>query len=194
MHRIFLQTPATELAWLVIVAYFVIDVLLRNKGSVASFSTTKADKHSTLLLLSAFACIVIVAEILSYVNVGQFSIPWLSWLALVLTASGLILRVVSMRQLRTGYTRTLKVDAGQSLMTTGLYGVIRHPGYLGSLLVWLFFGLAIGNYLVFTLALLLMPLVYAYRIRLEEQMLADEFGQQYVAYKRKSWRLIPLIW
>lgn len=194
MHRIFLQTPETELAWLVVIAYFLIDALLRHKGKAASLSTTQTDRNSTLFLLSAFAAILIVAEVLSYVNVGRFSIPWLSWLALLLTISGLVLRVTSMVQLRTGYTRTLRVDTGQGLMTTGLYGIVRHPGYLGSILLWLFFGLAIGNYIVFGVALLVIPFAYTYRIRTEEQMLTDAFGEQFTHYKRKSWRLIPLIW
>ena len=78
-------------------------------------------------------------------------------------------------------------------MTTGLYARIRHPSYLGLLVAslgWaLVFRSAVGLLLT---AALLVPLVA--RIRDEERLLAAEFGAEYAAYRRRTWRLVPGLW
>jgi protein-S-isoprenylcysteine O-methyltransferase len=86
------------------------------------------------------------------------------------------------------------MDNNHELIKTGPYALIRHPGYLGSLLIWGFAGLAIQNMVVFITALLILSATYIYRINNEEKILEDNFGAEFTAYKKHTYRLIPLVW
>ena len=75
----------------------------------------------------------------------------------------------------------------------GPYRLVRHPGYIGSILVWVGSRLAVNWLVAAATALVLLP-VYAYRISAEEQMLVDHFGDAYRTYKARTWRLVPFVW
>lgn len=99
-----------------------------------------------------------------------------------------------MTRLKLFYTRELLTTDPQQLVKTGLYKIIRHPSYLGTILIWSFFGLAIQNYIVFIFAFPLLLIAYINRIKKEEKMLLTQFGQEYLNYKRISWKLVPFVW
>jgi protein-S-isoprenylcysteine O-methyltransferase Ste14 len=75
-----------------------------------------------------------------------------------------------------------------------LFDHIRHPGYLGTILIWGAAGLAMQNKIVFAVGTILILIAYFYRITNEEKMLENEFGEKYIDYKKHTWRLIPFIW
>ena len=89
--------------------------------------------------------------------------------------------------------RTVEVQAEQTVITTGLYALVRHPMYLACLLVFLPMPLVLGS-LVALLPMLMLPLVLALRIQNEEKVLkADLPG--YAEYMEKTrYRLIPYVW
>jgi protein-S-isoprenylcysteine O-methyltransferase Ste14 len=75
-------------------------------------------------------------------------------------------------------------------VTTGVYGVIRHPSYLGLIISTVGWALAFRSGLGLLLAAsLVLPLLA--RIRAEERLLRGQFGDEYDAYRRRTWRLIP---
>jgi protein-S-isoprenylcysteine O-methyltransferase len=75
----------------------------------------------------------------------------------------------------------------------GPYRLIRHPGYLGTICVWIGFALAVGNWVALIILTIMLLGVYGYRIRSEEAMLNDTFGNEYQEYCKQTWRLIPFI-
>ena len=90
-------------------------------------------------------------------------------------------------------SRTIKVQEGQKVVDTGLYGVVRHPMYNATLLLFLSMPLVLGSVFAF-LIFLLYPLIIAKRIRDEEEFLEKELDG-YIEYKQKvKYRLIPFIW
>ena len=103
------------------------------------------------------------------------------------------LRVAPMFILGPRFSALVAIQAQHELATDGLYGVIRHPSFLGA-------GLTIlGWSLVFRsgLGLLLTPIAVwlgVARINAEEALLAAEFGERYAAYRRRTWRLIPWVY
>ncbi len=117
-----------------------------------------------------------------------------SWLGLVIMLLGLALRVWSMRALGAYYSRTLRVTDAQVIVTQGPYRVVRHPGYLGTILLWVGSGLALANWIATVGVALLMLGVYGYRIRSEEGMLLTTFGEHYREYCRHTWRLLPFLY
>jgi protein-S-isoprenylcysteine O-methyltransferase Ste14 len=108
--------------------------------------------------------------------------------------TGLALRIWASRVLGSFYTRTLRTEAEQHLIAEGPYRLIRHPGYLGSLLLWLGAGLATSNWIAVTAISFPTLGSYWYRIQAEEAMLANAFPQEYQGYASRTWRLIPLIY
>ena len=115
------------------------------------------------------------------------------YLGLVLMAVGSVLRVGPMFVLGRRFTWPLASQEKHALMTTGFYRVIRHPSYLGA-----FLG-GIGWVLVFRsgLGLILMALLlpgFLPVVRAEEKLLMAEFGEQYEAYRKRTWRLVPFLY
>jgi protein-S-isoprenylcysteine O-methyltransferase Ste14 len=98
-----------------------------------------------------------------------------------------------MRVLGRDYTRSLRTRNEQTIIDRGPYRAIRHPGYLGSILVWTGSRLAV-NWLIALITAALLVAVYSHRIRAEEDMLEEHFGEAYASYKTRTWRLVPLLW
>ena len=90
-------------------------------------------------------------------------------------------------------TSTLVTSGDQSVVRHGPYRLVRHPGYLGSMLAWTGAAASSGNLLSLLAVLALLAIAYAHRIRTEERMLIDALGEPYAEYRRRSWRLLPFV-
>lgn len=90
-------------------------------------------------------------------------------------------------------SRTIEVQEGQKVIDTGLYGVVRHPMYSATILLFLAMPLILGSIFAF-LVFLIYPFIIAFRIKYEEEFLEKEL-EGYKEYKQKvKWRMIPFIW
>lgn len=90
-------------------------------------------------------------------------------------------------------SRTIQVQQGQKVVDTELYGIVRHPMYSATVLLFLSMPLVLGSLISFVI-FLVYPLIIAKRIRNEEQVLLAEL-EGYAAYREKvRWKLIPYIW
>lgn len=128
----------------------------------------------------------------------DFRFGWLSlpgWVSIVATVLFLLSYVMYAEVLRenTFLSRTIEVQENQTVVDTGLYGIVRHPMYSATLILFLSMPLVLGSLISFVV-FLAYPLIIAKRIRNEEQVL--EAGLPgYKEYKQKvRWRLIPYIW
>ncbi|MFK3936423.1 methyltransferase family protein [Alkalihalobacillus sp. NPDC078783] len=116
------------------------------------------------------------------------------WLSLFLYGAGMFLRYWSMLVLQQEFTRHVHVSASKTLVSHGPYRFVRHPLYTGLCLcmIGISFYLASWIGLVVTLVLVLPSILY--RIKLEEKMLENVLGSQYVQWKNKRWILLPWIY
>ena len=90
-------------------------------------------------------------------------------------------------------SRTVKVEAGQTVVDTGLYGLVRHPMYMATLLLFLAMPLVLGSWYAL-IAFAFYPAIIIVRLRDEEALLTRELAG-YAEYKKKvKYRLIPFIW
>ena len=90
-------------------------------------------------------------------------------------------------------SRTIKVEEGQRVVDTGLYGIVRHPMYSVTLLLFLSMPIVLGSVYAFAI-FLAYPFIIAKRIKGEEELLEREL-EGYSEYKEKvKYRLIPFIW
>ncbi len=89
--------------------------------------------------------------------------------------------------------RTVRVEKGQTVVTTGLYSVIRHPMYLGTLVLYLATPIALGSYWAFPVFALTIPMIVM-RILNEEEVLRRELPGYTEYCNRTRYRLVPFIW
>jgi protein-S-isoprenylcysteine O-methyltransferase Ste14 len=181
-------------AYLLLAFFFLIDFIIRKGKTAKSIEHTKDDKLSTMFIGFTFFIVLVLSMVLNFFSLGKFDNTTLAWIAVTIMITGLVIRIHSMLTLRNYYTRTLITVEKQKMVKKGLYKIIRHPGYLGTILIWSAAGLAMENKIIFTVATILILLAYYYRINNEEKMLFQNFGEEYADYKKHSWRLIPIVW
>jgi protein-S-isoprenylcysteine O-methyltransferase Ste14 len=112
------------------------------------------------------------------------------WFGVALFAAGGFLRIWPVYVLGRRFSGLVAIQPGHTLVTGGVYGVIRHPSYLGLIVNALGWALAFRSGVGVLLTAALIPPLAA-RIRAEERLLASQFGAEYEAYRRRTWRLIP---
>jgi protein-S-isoprenylcysteine O-methyltransferase Ste14 len=86
-----------------------------------------------------------------------------------------------------------KID-NHELIETGLYKIIRHPGYLGQLIIFLGISTSLSNWLSVLLMIVPVLLGYLNRIIVEEKFMIEQMGQKYIDYQKRTKRLIPMIY
>ena len=124
---------------------------------------------------------------------GWFALPSLAQIiAAAVFVLGYILYAEVMRE-NAYLSRTIKVEDGQTLVDTGLYGVVRHPMYLATLILFLAMPIILGS-LYSLIVFMAYPFIIAARIVNEERLLEDELSGYTEYKKRVKYRLIPFIW
>jgi protein-S-isoprenylcysteine O-methyltransferase len=168
-------------------------VLRRRDAQTATWSADADDRGSTRLILAAYTGVVALNVAASRTTAGAPPAGW-RWLGVGLLLLGLVIRGWAMTVLGRFYTRTLRTVDEQQVIERGPYRIVRHPGYSGSLLVWVGYSLGLGNWIaaIFTLAVL--GCVYVWRINAEETLLLASFGEHYANYQRHTKRLVPFLY
>jgi len=80
----------------------------------------------------------------------------------------------------------------QKIVETGLYKFIRHPGYLGQLMIFFGISISLSNWLSVLLMMMTVKIGYLYRIHVEERFMPEEMGENYLKYQARTKRIIPL--
>lgn len=174
---------------LAIAAWLALEVVLRPAGSAASLERERTDRASTVVLVAGYALAAGLPALFDAMGVREG--VDLAWIGVAVAAGGVLLRAWGMRTLGAAYTRTLRTSAGQQIVTDGPYRWIRHPGYAGSLAVWVGATLSFHSAVAAAVVVCVLGLAYAWRIRSEERMLDDAFGPAYAAWAARTARLIP---
>lgn len=115
------------------------------------------------------------------------------WVGIALYAGGGLLRLWPVFVLGPRFSGVVAIQPGHKLVTGGIYRVIRHPSYLGLIVLMVGWGLAFRSVIGVLLALAMVPVLVA-RIEAEERLLAGQFGEEYEAFRRRTARLIPGVW
>ncbi len=158
----------------------------------SAFSHGRASDRGSFLLIYVASLVGLGAGLyLRYRNIGVVPF-WVQVLALALLVCGTVLREWAIALLGRFFSRTVRIEQGHRLITTGPFRWIRHPAYTGMLImdtsIILGFGTWVGAILMFGLLLL----AALYRIRVEERALLEAFGDEYRSYMRRTWLLFPL--
>jgi len=146
-----------------------------------------------LYLLMAFGCFS--AFSIGATTIGRID-HWDAFFALgsIFIIIGLIIRLSSIFTLKQQFTFTVTIIENHELIETGLFKFIRHPSYLGGLLIFIGISTSLSNWLSIILMTLPLAFGYIYRIRVEERFMIDQLGQKYIDYQKRTKRLVPMIY
>jgi protein-S-isoprenylcysteine O-methyltransferase Ste14 len=183
--------------WLVagyagLTGFLVLEGVVRERGSASSLEDSTDDQGTTRLILSAYALAAVLPLLLRPLRLRR--LPRSAGpVGLAIEAMGLGVRLWSMRTLRGSYSRTLGTTEEQQVIDEGPYRLIRHPGYLGSLLTWAGCSVASGSLPTVNIVTGLLAGAYRRRITVEEQLLGRDLPG-YLDYSKRTKKVIPLVW
>lgn len=150
-------------------------------------------EQKTVIILSGlmFLAAFIVAG-LNY-RFGWITLPnWIVYAATAVFLLGYMLYAEVLRE-NAYLSRTIEIQEDQKVIDTGLYGIVRHPMYMSTFLLFLSMPLVLGSVISFVIMLAYIPII-AKRIRNEEQVL-EEGLEGYSEYRnRVKYKVIPHIW
>tara|TARA_Y100001970_G_C14247935_1_gene869651 strand:- start:3402 stop:4037 length:636 start_codon:yes stop_codon:yes gene_type:complete len=107
---------------------------------------------------------------------------------------GFILRIYAIRTLGPFFTFEVGLRKSHQLITKGPYSIIRHPGYLGYILISIGLYTFLGSFFGIILSFTICSLIYFKRIPIEENILSKKFGDEFEKYKLKTKKIIPFIY
>jgi protein-S-isoprenylcysteine O-methyltransferase Ste14 len=154
-------------------------------------SLTWEDRRTRIVLPASIAVMAPLLFFPAYADrrdIMVFNDDAVQCLSSVVYAAGCVLRIGPMFTLKKRFRAPWMTQEQHYLVTTGFYRYIRHPSYLGAILALLGWFLVFRCWIGFGVGLLLIPQAIT-EIRKEEKMLAEEFGEEYAVYKRRTWML-----
>ncbi|MBE6838691.1 MAG: isoprenylcysteine carboxylmethyltransferase family protein [Ruminococcus sp.] len=205
MISLLLFIPAGTLyypkAWLLLGVMFVpmlilgIILMVKSPELLAKRLNSK-EKENTQKTVVALSLLMFIAGFV--VSALDFRFSWfpvpdfVSYIAAVIFILGYAIYGEVMRE-NAYLSRTVEVQENQKVIDTGLYGIVRHPMYTSTLLIFLSVPLILGS-LIGVVVFFAYPFIIGGRIINEEKILTDGLNG-YAEYKKKvKWRMIPFIW
>jgi len=172
--------------------FLVLESVVRERGSASSLKDSTDDQGTTRLILGAYAVAAVLPPLLRPLRMPR--LPRSAGpLGLAIEATGLGVRFWSMRTLRGSYSRTLKTTQEQHVINNGPYRLVRHPGYLGSILIWVGCTVASGSLPTVSAVTGMLVGAYRRRITVEERLLVRDLPG-YLDYSKGTKKLIPMLW
>ena len=176
----------------VTVIFFVLTIA--SVFTAGNLSTGEREDRGNRWVLAAFGILSIVSAYLcAYTDRKDIWVldgDAVRWAGVALLIPGGIIRLWPVYVLGRRFSGLVAIQPGHSLVTTGIYSVVRNPSYVGLLLCSFAWALVFRAGVGLVLCALMIPPLIA-RIHAEERLLSSQFGAEYEAYRRKTWRLIP---
>ncbi|HMB42537.1 MAG TPA: isoprenylcysteine carboxylmethyltransferase family protein, partial [Luteimonas sp.] len=152
------------------------------------------DRFSLKLLLIGGMLTLWTGIGLAYSTIGAMHYSAVQIAGFAILAIGIAVRTTAIAQLGRFHSPNVSVRIDHQLRTTGLYRLVRHPSYLGALIAYLGFSLALGNWLSVGVIMTITTPLYLYRIHEEDAALLAAFGEPYRAYCARTKRLVPWVY
>jgi protein-S-isoprenylcysteine O-methyltransferase Ste14 len=180
--------------------FFTITCLLWVISEITLNVLARSNKSASVTLDKGSINIIWIVIVVSIIGGSMFTSNYpafnevLSNIGLVLIIAGIIFRWISIISLGKMFTTNVAIQSGHKLKTDGLYKIIRHPSYTGSLISFLGLGFALGN--IFSIIIVFIPILLAflYRIKVEENALSLHFKEEYEEYKNRTKKLVPYLY
>ena len=170
-------------------------MMAKNQELLRKRLSAKEEEKEQKMVVKLSGLLFIAAFIVAGLNwrFSWYILPnWAVWISAVIFLACYLLYAEVLRE-NTYLSRTIEVQENQKVIDTGLYGIVRHPMYSATTLLFLAMPLVLASPISFAIMLLYIPLIVI-RINNEEKVL-EEGLMGYKEYKtRVKYRLIPFIW
>ncbi len=170
--------------------------LFMNLRQRTKITVTKSDDKKSIWWLYG---LITLGYALSF-SIGSTKMGRIdAWNSLFLTGMGLfvfgfIVRIYTLSTLKQYFTYNVSKVENHKIIETGLYRYIRHPGYLGQMIIFLGIVIAVANWISILAMMVPVFIGYAYRIKVEEVFMLEQFGDDYARYQEQTKRIIPFVY
>jgi protein-S-isoprenylcysteine O-methyltransferase Ste14 len=175
--------------------YGFFEVFLNFRQRSKSRVSNSSDKGSLWLLYGLITLGYALSFAIGATKIGRIYI-WniLFGIGMVIFVVGLLIRIHSILTLKQYFTYSVSTVENHKILETGLYQFIRHPGYLGQLIIFLGISISISNW--FSILFMMIPVLigYLYRISIEEKFMSEQLGEDYRIYQERTKKIIPLLY
>jgi protein-S-isoprenylcysteine O-methyltransferase len=185
-----MQIGPDLVAKVVLIGWVASEFIFRRAESARGMKPGPADRGTSIQILIAYLISAALMIAGLWAGLPEVDPSW-CWGGVVVALAGLGLRWWSMAVLGRFYSRTLLIADGHELIETGPYRYVRHPGYLGSLMVWVGVGMALAPLAIDLLIAVILVVTYLRRITHEEAMLVEALGEPYQAYQKRTFKVLP---
>ena len=187
--------------WLLIAVLFVLMLIagvvmaISSPGLLRKRLNAKEKESEQKSVVAMSGIMFIAAFVVAGLNYRYAWIvmpSWAVWSAVALLLLSYAMYAEVLRE-NAYLSRNIEVQPGQKVVDTGLYGIVRHPMYLATILLFLSMPLVLGSLPSFVIMLAYIPLIVK-RIRNEEKVLLEGLGGYEEYCKRVKYRIIPFVW
>lgn len=176
-------------------AWFLSEFLYKNMLKSAKSDKKDKDKSTLNILWLAIPFSIGASVILSYnTKLPIIKADWIMYVGELFIILGIVLRFIIIRSLGKYFTVDVTIREDHKIKKEGFYKYVRHPSYALSLLTSLGLGLYLNNWWSLLFAFIPPFLAFTYRIKVEEQALVEQFGDEYIEYRKSTKKLIPFIY
>lgn len=181
--------------WAGMIAEIIIRAPYQKNAQTAS-KTDRREARTEQVLLGLMTVMMLflplIYSLTDWLDFADYTLPdWIGWLGAFLLACSVLVFARAHMDLKKNWSPTLEIYAGHKLVTGGIYTYIRHPMYASQLLWVIAQPLLLQNWLAGPLDLVFFIPFYFLRVRAEEKMMADNFGERYAEYVGETGRLFP---
>ncbi len=164
----------------------------RKEQKMSERRVTTQEKAILFLLLIAMFIFPLIFAFSDWLNSANYTLPaWAGWLGILILLGALYVFWRAHADLGLNWSPTLEIREKHELITKGIYGIIRHPMYASQWLWVIAQPLLLQNWIAGWVNLLVFIVFYFLRVKAEEQLMIERFGDEYRAYKKKVGAVIP---
>ena len=175
--------------------WFLSELLLNRLLRSKHTDRQNADKNSLSLIWITIVVTIFIALFISrrfYFPI--FSNSTFKYFGLAIIYIGIMMRLMAVASLGRLFTVDVTIRKNHRLKKDGLYKYLRHPSYCASLISFIGFGISLNNSIALLVITFSILIVFIIRIKIEEKVLIEQFGSEYIEYKKVTKGLIPFIY
>jgi protein-S-isoprenylcysteine O-methyltransferase Ste14 len=186
--------PKNIITIIVSYVYFFFELFMNLRQRKLGKSSQLGDKGSLVWLYALITLGYALSFSLGMTKFGRVA-PWNTFfmIGIGLIVTGFEIRITSILTLRKYFSYSVSKLEDQQLIEQGIYRYIRHPGYLGQLLLFLGIATSLSNWASILAMTIPVSVGFLNRIKVEERFMVEQFGEKYMGYMKKSKRIIPLV-
>jgi protein-S-isoprenylcysteine O-methyltransferase Ste14 len=181
--------------WGAIIAEMAIRAPISQKQRKEAKSESRVSVQENVMLGLLFLAMFLLPLIYSattWLDLANYSLPvWAGWLGVILILLALLVFWRSHADLGLNWSPSLEIRTEHKLITNGIFDYIRHPMYASQWIWVIAQPLLIQNWIAGFLNLLVFVVFYTLRVRAEEKMMLDTFGDEYREYMNNTGAVIP---